>query len=180
MGYPNKDALKKDHRAYKFDLGEDSVAGPRKIRMTPVSGSEDQGYPMVVMMGSDPSGDPIAFALDALGQLKIAATVTAYIDEVETKLDTLIDYLDEVETKLDALEQSNDDSLSEYKISDMDNGNATYDYFGFLRKDGYWYIMRQDKSGGDSVFRYDSGTSGYSTAWTGRAGLSYQYFNLEF
>jgi hypothetical protein len=46
-------------------------------------------------------------------------------------------------------------------------------YFGFVRKGGSWYIMKQVVSGNDISYLYAEGDSGYSTAWTGRTGLTY-------
>jgi hypothetical protein len=64
------------------------------------------------------------------------------------------------------------DILSAYKITDIDDTG----YYGYLKADGSWYIM-QEISG---AYRYIKGDSDYSTAWTGRAGLSYDYFNQVF
>jgi hypothetical protein len=64
------------------------------------------------------------------------------------------------------------DILSAYKITDIDDTG----YYGYLKADGSWYIM-QENSG---AYRYIKGDSDYSTAWTGRAGLSYDYFNQVF
>lgn len=59
-----------------------------------------------------------------------------------------------------------------YKFSDMDTSGDP-DYFGFVDADGGWYIMQLNSSG---TARYVKGTSGYTTAWTGKSGLSYDYF----
>jgi len=67
--------------------------------------------------------------------------------------------------------------LSQYSISDIDDSGDPA-YYGFLDKDGGWYILEENVANG--TYRYDSGTSDYSTNWTGRAGLAYQLFSLEF
>lgn len=64
------------------------------------------------------------------------------------------------------------DDLSDYFPSDIEYG--TPNYYGFVDKDGNWYIQR-DASGG-TEFRYVKGSTDYTTNWTGRAGLSYGYF----
>jgi hypothetical protein len=64
--------------------------------------------------------------------------------------------------------------ISEYRCSDLDEGTTSY--YGFLRINGYWYIMRVTST----AIRYASGTGGYATAWTGRAALSYNYFDQIF
>ena len=67
-------------------------------------------------------------------------------------------------------------SLTNYKISDVDD-STNLEYFGFLEKDSGWYIL---KISGSTEFRYVKGTTGYTTAWTGRAGQSYQYYDEVF
>jgi len=62
--------------------------------------------------------------------------------------------------------------LSNYKIADIDDTG----YFGFTNKDGGWYIMKESSG----AFRYIKGDSDYATSWTGRVGLSYDYFNNIF
>jgi len=64
-----------------------------------------------------------------------------------------------------------------YNISDTDDAGDPA-YFGFLRANGNWYILRQEVA--DKHYRYVQGESGYATAWTGRAALSYDYFDVVF
>jgi len=67
--------------------------------------------------------------------------------------------------------------LDAYQISDDDQGEDTQ-YRGFLDKDGNWYIQRYVISTG--TYRYFAGTSDYTTNWTNRASLAYDYFNVIF
>jgi len=69
--------------------------------------------------------------------------------------------------------QQSDRALTRYKISDIDSVGV---YYGYLADDGSWYIM----SGANGIYRYIQGNSGYIAAWSGRAGLSYDYFNIAF
>ena len=62
-----------------------------------------------------------------------------------------------------------------YKISQLDD--STPAYYGFTNKDGAWFIMKEDSSGN---YRYAKGSSSFSTNWTGRALLSYDYFENIF
>lgn len=62
-----------------------------------------------------------------------------------------------------------------YKITDLDDSSPAY--YGFVDKTGNWFIMKEDSSG---AYRYTKGASSYSTNWTGRAGLSYDYFDNVF
>ena len=70
------------------------------------------------------------------------------------------------------------DPLVGYQPSDIDDSGSTK-YYGFVKKDGRWYIMRQSSSG---AFRYAKGAplaaggGVYSDAWTDRTHLTYSYF----
>jgi hypothetical protein len=64
-----------------------------------------------------------------------------------------------------------------FNVSDTDDAGDTK-YYGFLRANGNWYIMREVTSA--KTFRYCQGESGYTTAWTGRAGLTFDYFDVVF
>jgi hypothetical protein len=72
---------------------------------------------------------------------------------------------------------SNVDPSSEYGISDLDSGGSTQ-YFGFLDRHDNWMIMQVTST----TVRYVKGVglSSYQTSWTGRAGLSYDYFSTVF
>ncbi len=70
------------------------------------------------------------------------------------------------------------DPLLGYRISDRDTGGA-FNYYGYMKKDAQFYIMREDTSTG--AYRYYKGTVGdYVTDWTNRANLTYAYLNLVF
>lgn len=71
----------------------------------------------------------------------------------------------------------NGDPLVTYKISDTDTASDPK-YYGSVAADGSWYIMKETTSAG--TYRYAKGASGYSTNWTGRASLSYDYFDVVF
>ena len=68
---------------------------------------------------------------------------------------------------------------SNYKISDKDD-DASPNYYGFLNASGGWYIMKEIVSAGADTYRYIKGSSDYTTNWTNRASLSYDYFNVIF
>lgn len=57
---------------------------------------------------------------------------------------------------------------------------GTTSYFGFVSKDGAWYIQRQIVTGGDIAWRYAKGSSGYTTAWTARTTGVYDYAYTTF
>lgn len=62
-----------------------------------------------------------------------------------------------------------------YRIVQIDDSVPAY--YGFTNKDAEWYIMREDASGN---YRYKKGTVDFTTNWSARAGLTYQYFDQEF
>jgi hypothetical protein len=63
-----------------------------------------------------------------------------------------------------------------YKISEMED--ATTSYFGYVNKDGAWYIMKDDGSG---AFRYVKGSSDFAAQWALRSTtLSYDTFDNVF
>ena len=62
-----------------------------------------------------------------------------------------------------------------YKITELDD--STPAFYGFVNKDGEWFIMREDSAG---AYRYTSGSSGFATNWTNRATLTYDYFDNIF
>ena len=75
-------------------------------------------------------------------------------------------------TKIDpAIKQPTDG----YRITELDDSIPAY--YGFTDKDGNWFIMKEDASG---AYRYAKGSSNFSTNWTNRASLSYDYFNVVF
>lgn len=55
---------------------------------------------------------------------------------------------------------------------------GTYVYYGFSAADGSWKILR--KTIATNVFRYSTGASDYSTAWTNRASQSYATYDATF
>lgn len=71
-----------------------------------------------------------------------------------------------------------------FEASDQDTVSATYNYFGFLTQDGQWVIQRFDMSVTNIInYRYatlsnNAGYNVYSSAWTDRAALTFDYFNL--
>lgn len=67
--------------------------------------------------------------------------------------------------------------LEAYQITDQDDGGNTK-YYGFMDKDGNWYILKNDTVA--STYRYTRGTSSYAANWTNRATLTYGYFGDVF
>ena len=74
---------------------------------------------------------------------------------------------------------SKDDVLDCYQISDIDEASATVTYIGAIDRAGNWYINKIDETSG-TTSRFIKGTSDYTTNWTNRASLTYDYFNIIF
>lgn len=79
---------------------------------------------------------------------------------------------DSAGVKIDPAEKHPTDG---YNITDLDDSSPAY--YGFVNKSGNWFVMKEDSSG---AYRYAKGTSGYSSNWTNRASLGYDYFDNVF
>lgn len=62
-----------------------------------------------------------------------------------------------------------------YRIADLDDSSPSY--YGFTDLDGNWFIIKEDT---DGSYKYVRGASGYTGNWTGRGGLSYDYYDVVF
>lgn len=76
----------------------------------------------------------------------------------------------------DVIDPAEKQSTDGYEISEVDDTGAI-SYYGFVHKSGAWYITKEDATGG---YRYAKGASAFSTGWTDRAGLTYDYFDAVF
>ena len=64
-------------------------------------------------------------------------------------------------------------------LSDVDEIDSTYKYYGYVDRDGGWYIMRKEVGTGTATIRYYAGTTSYALSWIGKASLGYDYwFNI--
>jgi len=61
-----------------------------------------------------------------------------------------------------------------YYIHEVDESGDPR-YYGYVDHRGAWIIMQQNRATG--AHRYCAGKSDFSTNWTGRVGLSYDYFS---
>lgn len=75
--------------------------------------------------------------------------------------------------KIDPAEKTPTDG---YNVSQIDDA-ALPSYYGFVHKSGAWYISKEDSNG---AYRYAAGASNFSTNWTNRASLTYNYFDAVF
>ncbi len=64
-----------------------------------------------------------------------------------------------------------------YKIARLDDASPSY--YGFIRKDGTWFIMREESNG---TYKYKKGPSNFvTTGWDIRnTTLTYSEYNVEF
>jgi hypothetical protein len=70
-------------------------------------------------------------------------------------------------------------AMKGYTPSDLDDMGAIQ-YFGFINDLGAWYIMKYDTGAAPKTIRWARGGDGYAAAFTGRALLTYDYFNVVF
>lgn len=75
--------------------------------------------------------------------------------------------------KIDPAEKQPTDG---YEISELDDAQVPA-YYGFVNKDGAWYIAKEG-SGGD--YRYTRGSNNFATGWSNRVSATYDYFNNVF
>jgi hypothetical protein len=61
-----------------------------------------------------------------------------------------------------------------YSISEIDDSNISATYYGFVNKDGAWFIMKENAE--ESSYRYASGKSNFEENWANRNGLKYDYY----
>lgn len=66
--------------------------------------------------------------------------------------------------------------LKKYSLTDYVE-SVDPEYYGFLALDGSWYIQKFTASG---TIRYTKGDSDYTTNWTNRVSLTYDYFDAVF
>lgn len=64
-----------------------------------------------------------------------------------------------------------------YTLAQIDDA-LTVIYYGYLDKTGNWYILKEDVSA--STYRYFKGASSFTTNWTNRASLAYDFFDVIF
>lgn len=76
--------------------------------------------------------------------------------------------------KIDPAEKNPTDG---YSITELDD--STPAYYGFVNKLGQWFIMREDSTS-TPHYGYIKGDSDFSTNWTGRVSMSYDYFDNVF
>lgn len=66
-----------------------------------------------------------------------------------------------------------------YNITEIDDSAADI-YYGFVNKDGAWYIQKELSTGAYRYTRGDSDFTNATTGWPNKANLSYGYFNEKF
>lgn len=79
---------------------------------------------------------------------------------------------DSLGAKIDPAEKHPTDG---YRITELDDAGA-YTYAGYLYKTGAWFILRDD----ETSYRYAKGSSNFTTNWTNRASLTYDYYDNVF
>jgi len=72
--------------------------------------------------------------------------------------------------------------LQGYQASEQatNTTNTNIVYFGFVGREGDWYIQEQTTDGTTLQWRYDKGDDAFATAWAARQSGTYQQWDTEF
>lgn len=69
-----------------------------------------------------------------------------------------------------------DDIFSRYKPADV-RVEGTTKFYGYLAKDGSWFILRETGDDNGSKYRYTTGKKGFKKAFTNRQAHDYKYID---
>lgn len=68
-----------------------------------------------------------------------------------------------------------------YRINQLDDtSDAPNSYYGFVDKDGDWFIMKDDGSGNYRYYKKTPSDDVFSVEWANRTGFTYNYFDAIF
>lgn len=135
----------------KEEINQDPIGDPLKRKFLKIIGGSGLGILMLAIF--KPKSAEAAF----FGSVPGPGTV-ALKDSSDNKIDPAI--------------KSPTDAYGITEIAD-----TTPAYYGFVNKEGGWYIIQEDTSG---AYRYRKGDSNFSTNWLIKGSLSYGYFNDVF
>src|SRR3990170_767121 len=91
---------------------------------------------------------------------------------------------DTADAKIDPAIKELQSVTTQYGITEIDDGDPAY--YGFVNKDGAWYILQEDETTGDYAYRYASPTNNptlpdFTDAWDVHdSTLTYNYFDGAF
>ena len=91
---------------------------------------------------------------------------------------------DTADAKIDPAIKGLQSVTTQYGITEIDDGDPAY--YGFVNKDGAWYILQEDETTGDYAYRYASPTNNptlpdFTDAWDVHdSTLTYNYFDGAF
>lgn len=119
---------------------------------------DSNGFLLSLVYGTYDGSTPTKLAVDANGKIENSATITAHVDELETKID---------------------DQLKNYHPMGFDDSTTADTVYTFWEaKDGAWYIRRINTSNGTTD--YAVGSSNLAAAIADPAGQSYDDFSAQF
>ena len=68
-----------------------------------------------------------------------------------------------------------------YRIAELDDtSDPSNSYYGFVNKDGDWFILREASDGEYKYFKKLITNGSFSSEWVNRGGFTYQYFDAIF
>lgn len=135
----------------KDEINNDPIGDPLKRKFLKIIGGSGLGILLLAMF--KPKSAEAAFFGSAPGPGTVALK-----DSSDNKVDPAI------KSPTDA-----------YGVTQIDD--STPAYYGFVNKDGGWYITKEDN---DGSYRYNKGTGNFSSNWSSRASLTYDYFDAIF
>jgi len=132
--------------------------------------------PLIELMRSE-SNNEITQRIEGLEksvETLVNKGISVKVDAPEIKIEDLTSLNDSLQKLADSkLNKSADPNLlTEYKPHDQ-KSTDTAKYYGFVRADGSWYIMRDV----GETQRYTAGSSDYSTNWDKCQKLKYKYIH---
>jgi hypothetical protein len=173
--YLGKEVLKKSKRRKLTDTFDSSITVGANPRVSPEIALEGE------IMPSGISDDNRRLFLKLVGSTSLSILFMAILGKGSAQAAFFgsvpgpgtVSVKDSTGTTIDPAEKQMTDG---YEITEIDD-SGTNAYYGFVNKTGAWYITKEDSAG---AFRYTKGSSAFTTGWTGRTSLTYDYFDAVF
>ena len=135
----------------KEGANEDPIGDPLKRKFIKLIGGSGLGILLLALF------KPKSAEASFFGSVPGPGTV-AIKDSSDSKIDPAI------KSPIDA-----------YGVTQIDDSSPAY--YGFVNKDGAWYITKEDSAG---AYRYNKGVASFTSNWSNRAALTYDYFDAIF
>lgn len=137
---------------------------------------QNVSVPDAVTVKNHPNwGKEFATLTQAVNNVTLVLDKSSRTVQSNPQLQELIDSLKKI-TGADSKESESEDiDLEDYRVADSAEPVLGYQYFGFVDKEGAWYIMYNEASEGK--VRYKFGTDNYAQNWELYGNHEYKLFN---